>query len=87
MTPGEVAIAWVAAKGCLPIVGPRTFAQLEANLTSASLTLSTAQMAQLDEVSALPSTYPHTVLEDPRILNLITGGKFDRIDVPKTPVA
>ena len=35
VTPGEIAIAWVAAKGSLPIVGPRTLAQLESNLAAA----------------------------------------------------
>lgn len=87
VTPGEVAIAWVAAKGSLPIIGPRTLAQLEANLAAANLALSSEQVARLDAVSALPLTYPYTVLEDPRILDLITGGKFERIDVQATPVA
>src|SRR5262249_12099371 len=32
VTAGEIAIAWVAAKGSLPIIGPRTLAQLESNL-------------------------------------------------------
>ncbi len=34
VTPGEVAIAWVAAKGSLPIIGPRTLGQLEENLAA-----------------------------------------------------
>jgi aryl-alcohol dehydrogenase-like predicted oxidoreductase len=87
VTPGEIAIAWVAAKGSLPIIGPRTLAQLEANLAAASLALSSEQVARLDEVSRLPLVYPYSVLEDPRILDLITGGKLDRIDVPAIPVA
>ena len=37
--PGQVAIAWVIAKGVLPIVGPRTLAQLQENLAAATLEL------------------------------------------------
>lgn len=86
-TPGEVAIAWVAAKGSLPIIGPRTFEQLESNLAAASVALSLAQIARLDAVSALPPVYPYTVLEDPRIKDLITGGRNDLIDAPAAAVA
>ena len=35
VSPGEIAIAWVASKGSLPIVGPRTLKQLENNLAAA----------------------------------------------------
>ncbi len=57
-TPGEIAIAWVAAKGSLPIIGPRTLAQLESNLAAAKVKLSPEQIARLDEVSAVPSVFP-----------------------------
>jgi aryl-alcohol dehydrogenase-like predicted oxidoreductase len=85
--PGEVAIAWVAAKGSLPIIGPRTFEQLESNLAAASVALSPSLVARLDAVSALPPVYPYTVLDDPRIKDLITGSKLDLIDAPFAVVA
>lgn len=87
VTPGEIAIAWVAAKGALPIVGPRTLTQLNANLAAAAVTLSPEQMARLNEVSTIARGYPHTVLDDPRIKDLVTAGNFDRIDAPSVPVA
>lgn len=87
VSPGEIAIAWVAIKGSLPIIGPRTLEQLESNLAAATVVLSPAQVARLDEVSALPAVYPYTVLDDPRIRDLTTGGKFDLIDAPFTAVA
>lgn len=87
VTPGEIAIAWVAAKGSLPIVGPRTLKQLEANLAAAAVTLTPEQIARLDDVSAIPRGYPYTVLDEPRIKDLITGGRNDRIDAPAQPVA
>jgi len=86
-TPGEVAIAWVAAHGALPIIGPRTLAQLENNLGAVRVKLSAEHLARLDAVSALAPTFPGSVLESPRIRGLFTGGNFDRIDAPFASVA
>jgi aryl-alcohol dehydrogenase-like predicted oxidoreductase len=82
VTPGEIAVAWVSAKGSLPIIGPRTLLQVESNLAAAKVALSLEQVARLDQISAIPRGYPYTVLDDPRIKDLITGGKFDEIDAP-----
>lgn len=87
ITPGEIAVAWVAAKGSLPIIGPRTLAQLDSNLAAANVSLSHEHVARLDQVSAIPRGYPYTVIDEPRIKDLITGGKFDLIDAPLQPVA
>lgn len=87
VTPGEVAIAWVAAKGSLPIIGPRTLSQLNGNLAAANVSLTSEQIGRLDQVSAISRGYPYTVLDDPRIQDLITGGKMDMIDTPMEPVA
>ncbi|MET0406195.1 MAG: aldo/keto reductase [Cystobacter sp.] len=86
-TPSEIAIAWVAAKGSFPIIGPRTLAQLENNLAAAKVRLSPEHIARLDQVSALPPVFPYTVLEDPRIRDLYTGGRFGQIDAAARPVA
>lgn len=86
-TPGEIAIAWVAAKGVFPIIGPRTLAQLENNLGAARVRLSPDHLRRLDAVSAIPATFPGTVLDDPRIQGLVTGGMHARIDAPPGPVA
>jgi aryl-alcohol dehydrogenase-like predicted oxidoreductase len=85
VTNSEVAIAWVAAKGTLPIIGPRTLAQLSNNLAAATLTLSPEHIARLDAVSALPPTFPYTVLESAR--PLYTGSRVDLFDAPATTVA
>jgi aryl-alcohol dehydrogenase-like predicted oxidoreductase len=85
--PGEIAIAWVAAKGSLPIIGPRTLVQLESNLVAAEVKLTEEQISRLDTVSVILRGYPYTVLDDPRIQDLITGGKSDQIDVRSAFVA
>ena len=87
VTPGEVAIAWVAAKGSLPIIGPRTVAQLEENLASIKVRLSPEQMAALDEVSAIPAVFPYTILNDPGTRQRFTGGKLEQFDAPVEAVA
>lgn len=82
VTPGEIAIAWVAAKGSLPIIGPRTLAQFESNLAATRVTLSPQQIARLDAVSAIPAIFPSTVLGKPATRQGLTGGKLEQFDVP-----
>ena len=47
----QVAIAWVASRGGLPLIGPRTLAQATSNLAAAGLTLTPEQVARLDGAS------------------------------------
>ena len=62
VTPGQVALAWVMAKGAIPIVGPRTTNQLRLNLASANLKLDEELIRDLDVVSNVPAGYPHELL-------------------------
>lgn len=87
VTPGEIAIAWVSAKGSLPIIGPRTLTQLETNLRAATISLTPHEIERLDSVSATARSYPYTVIDDPRIRDIVTGGCHARIDTPASPVA
>lgn len=50
-SPDKVAIAWVASKGVIPMVGPRTVEQLNSNLGSLDVALSDEQIRRLDEVA------------------------------------
>jgi aryl-alcohol dehydrogenase-like predicted oxidoreductase len=87
VTPGEVAIAWVSSKGALPIIGPRSVAQLEANLAAAEVVLSSEQIERLDGVSALKPVFPHSLLQDPANRDRIFSGKLDRFVPPREQVA
>jgi aryl-alcohol dehydrogenase-like predicted oxidoreductase len=87
VTPSEIAIAWVAAKGSFLIIGPRTLAQLENNLAATKATLSSERIARLDAVSAISSIFPYTMLNDPSTQDLYTGGKQAQFDTPAEPVA
>ncbi len=75
---GQVAIAWVLAKQVLPILGPRTLPQLTDNLGAATITLSAADIARLDEVSAIPLGFPHDVVAGSA--GALAGGMPERID-------
>lgn len=57
-----VAIAWLDHKGVIPIIGPRTLAQAQDNLTAATVTLDQAQVDYLDEASAFDLQHPHDLL-------------------------
>jgi aryl-alcohol dehydrogenase-like predicted oxidoreductase len=81
-SPSQVAIAWVLQKGVLPIIGPRTPAQLDDNLAAAGVELSTEQVARLDSASAVPLGFPHDVVAGAR--GMLAGGKADLVDAPST---
>ena len=81
-TPSQIAIAWVAAKGSLPIIGPRTVAQLEDNLGATKLQLTEQQLIKLDDVSAIPDIFPYRLLNSREIRQRIAGGKLDSLEGP-----
>ncbi|MBE9181408.1 aldo/keto reductase [Oculatella sp. LEGE 06141] len=59
-SPAQVAIAWILTKPFISsvIVGANKMHQLEDNLKAADLTLSTAEIEQLDILTVPPSLYP-----------------------------
>jgi aryl-alcohol dehydrogenase-like predicted oxidoreductase len=84
--PGRVAIAWVGAKGAIPIIGPRTRAQLDDNLKAAGLGFTDDQVRRLDEVSAVSLGFPHELLANPATRDRIAGGRLALLDLPTQPV-
>lgn len=53
----QVAIAWAASHGAVPMIGPRSLTQLTSNLGALALTLSANQLARLNAVSAPAGAY------------------------------
>jgi len=84
--PGRVAIAWASAKGVLPILGPRTRAQLDDNLAASGIRLSTDQVGRLDAVSAAPAGYPHDLLAGEGSRNAVNANRVSDIDFPHQTV-
>jgi aryl-alcohol dehydrogenase-like predicted oxidoreductase len=60
-SPAQVAINWLLQKPGVtaPIIGARRMQQLENNLGSVGWSLSTDQVAKLDEASEAPLPYPY----------------------------
>ncbi|MDM0042782.1 aldo/keto reductase [Variovorax sp. J22G21] len=54
----QVAIAWAGTHGAVPMIGPRTIAQLNSNLGALSFELSAEQVSRLDVVSSLVPSAP-----------------------------
>lgn len=77
-SPGQIAIAWVMAKGMLPIIGPRTQEQLADNLASVDVRLTPTQFELLDTASAITLGFPHDVVA--ASAPSLAGGKQELID-------
>lgn len=80
VTPGEVAIAWVLARGVLPIIGPRTPQQLAGNPSALEVTLADGQLRRLDAASAIALGFPHEVVA--ATAPSLFGGRIELVDRP-----
>ena len=54
----QVAIAWAGTHGAVPMIGPRSLAQLTSNLGAIALALSDEQLGRLDAVSGIGPSAP-----------------------------
>jgi aryl-alcohol dehydrogenase-like predicted oxidoreductase len=82
--PAQVALAWTLARaracptGFVPVLGPRSGAQLDACLRSLSIELDAAQLARLEAASAIQAGSPHEV--GANALGRMRGGEQHRVD-------
>jgi len=87
----QVSMAWLRERGArsaatiVPIVGPRTLAQLDDYLAALDVTLTDEQYARLDEVSAVDLGVPHWI--NGQIRENLLGGDASRFDGPRVPIA
>jgi aryl-alcohol dehydrogenase-like predicted oxidoreductase len=80
VSPAQVALAWVRQRGTIPILGARTLSQLKDNLASLDVTLDAAQLAALDQVSAIEKGHPYDFFDRELVSALVFGGMRERID-------
>lgn len=66
MSPAAVALAWVSAKGVIPILGPRGPSQLADGLAAAKVQLKPDQVDDLDSASAPSLGNPYDLLSKVR---------------------
>jgi aryl-alcohol dehydrogenase-like predicted oxidoreductase len=76
VTPAQAALAWTLRNPAVtsPIMGVRTLAQLEDNLGALSVEFTDAQLAALDEASAIELGFPHEFLARPMTRTVVYGG-------------
>lgn len=84
--PQLVALAWLKAKGVIPIIGIRTIEQLEKNLMATNIHLTEEMIKQLDAASAISLGYPHQYNNSKENRMAITGGRLDKIQRMKRVV-
>jgi len=81
-TPSQVAIAWVRQQDAqvIPLIGAQNLPQLTDNLGALDIRLTDDQLATLDEVSRVDLGFPHNFMTDPNILDIVSGGSWERLD-------
>ncbi|MDT7580657.1 MAG: hypothetical protein QOK35_1921, partial [Pseudonocardiales bacterium] len=76
VSAAQAAVAWTLRNPAVtaPILGVRTLPQLEDNLGALDVTLDDAQLAALDEASAVDLGFPHEFLARPMTRTVMFGG-------------
>ncbi|WP_378742737.1 aldo/keto reductase [Nocardia brasiliensis] len=74
-TPAQVALAWTLRNPGVtaPIIGARTAAQLTDNLGALDVAFDAAQLARLEQVSAIELGFPHDMLTRPMTREVFSG--------------
>jgi aryl-alcohol dehydrogenase-like predicted oxidoreductase len=77
----QVALSWLRSRPVpvIPVIGARKLSQLQDNLASFDLSLSTARMKALDEASQVELGFPHDFYAKEMVRTLIYGGMRDQI--------
>ena len=75
----QVALAWLLSKGVIPIVGARKVSHVEDNLQCVDVELSSEQIQQLDDVSAIELGFPHDFFKADMVRNFVYNGAFEQI--------
>jgi len=82
-SPAQVALAWLKTRGSniLPIIGAKTFTQLQDNLGCLDVKLSETQINSLDSVSAIEMGFPTDFYSMPMAKTLMYAGMREAIEV------
>ena len=81
-SPGCASAPAAPTTSFVPIIGPRTLAQLDDYLGALDVTLTAEQYARLDAVSAVPLGVPHEVSAGVR--DTVLGGDASRVRPPRS---
>jgi len=75
-SPSQVALAWLLSRSTVTsvLLGASKLEQLENNLNALNTQLSPDQIKRLDDISRVEMGFPHAVLANPSIKQMIFGG-------------
>jgi aryl-alcohol dehydrogenase-like predicted oxidoreductase len=81
VSAAQIALAWLRARPSpiVPIVGARKLTQLQDNLHSLNVVLSSEQLERLNRISAVPLGFPQNYYMHDAVRAMIYGGMRDRI--------
>ena len=79
-TSSQIALAWLLSKGVIPIIGARKVSHVADNLKCVDVQLSSEQIQQLDDVSAIELGFPHDFFNADMVRNFVYNGTFNKID-------
>ena len=81
VSAAQVALAWLRTRPVpvIPIIGARKLDQIEDNLCSLDVKLSSEQLQRLDKISAVPMGFPHDFMKLEPVKAIVFGGMRDRI--------
>ncbi len=82
VSPGNVALRWTMQQNfhCIPIVGATKLSQLEDNLKTVSVSLSDAQLKQLDQASAIELGFPGEFFREEGVQLNTFGGFYPSVE-------
>lgn len=84
ISPARLAVAWMLAQRArwpiVPVLGARTVAQLTDTLAALEVTLSAADLAELDKAFPIDLGFPHDFLDSDHVRGLIYGDTYPLID-------
>ncbi|SFK20506.1 aldo/keto reductase [Streptomyces pini] len=89
--PARIALAWLRARAArsttalVPVIGPRSTAQLEDYLAALDIALTDEQTRRLDEAGEIPLGTPHEI--NALVRESVLGGDPDRVAARAVPVA
>ena len=75
VTSAQVAVAWVLQQGYpfFPIVGARKVSQIQDSLAAARLSLSDANLKELNDLTAIEPGFPHDFLASDHVREMVKG--------------
>jgi aryl-alcohol dehydrogenase-like predicted oxidoreductase len=81
VSAAQVALAWLRYRSVpvIPIIGARKLAQIEDNIRSLEVALSTEQLQRLDKASAISLGFPHDFMALEPVRAIVFGGLRERI--------